>query len=208
MFPETHAFILNKSLELFSRPEFQEYKNCLIRGCKKPDAYHYDTINHFYNPISNKGLWFLSNAKKKGINEFNKAVKLFKKGKKNKAYYKLGRSLHFLMDLAIPAHTIPVIHLLSCNDLEIYLNKNFDSIRPNTPKIANYIKLESYFDKLALKSRKHKCERKSLKIIFSKNKSDYILSERELRKQSRIILKLAISYSSGLLKKFIENTKD
>jgi len=206
MFRKDHKIILKKALRIIRKKEFNRYEDYLRRGIIRPDKYGV-TFNHFYDPIGNKGHWYFGNAKIQGTKHFKKAVKLYKKGKKGEAYFNLGQSLHYLTDLSIPAHSLPLVHMFCTDDLENYLNKNFDE-KTRIKNISPIRKkdVEDYFITIAKKSRKLKTKSNSFWIsmkfrIIGKKE---ILSDKELKKQSEKVLKLAISYSAGLLEKFYQ----
>lgn len=207
MFEETHEFVLKKALGLFSTKELKEYKKEIMKGIINPDKYG-RVVHHFYNPKTDKGIFPFSNAKKRGIRSFKKAVELYKKGKIKKAYFQLGSSLHYLTDLAILAHTIPVIHPLSTDDLEIFLKENTQKISKDI-KITNKIKLDDYFIELAKKSRQLEAKKNSIliSIKYKITKKKDKLSERKLKEQSKEVISLAISYTAGLLKFFTEEIR-
>lgn len=203
MFEETHAYVLEEAIKLLKFDELESYSKQLIDGVMSPDAY-YRVVSHFYNPETGKGILFCGNAKDKGIKAYEKAVKCYKKGNKKKAYFLLGRALHFLMDTTMPAHTAFVIHPFSTDDLEIYLLKN--PVKKINAKPVEK-KLESYFTDAAKESRKMKVMPNSLLIslrfkYFGKKQK---LDKKELEKQAGIVIPRAVSYSAGLMKKFCKN---
>ncbi|MFA5887915.1 MAG: zinc dependent phospholipase C family protein [Candidatus Nanoarchaeia archaeon] len=205
MFEETHVKILEQALNLLNFNELKSYKNQLIEGVVRPDTY-YRVVSHFYNPETGKGIFFFGNAKDKGIKAYKKAVKCYKKGDKQKAYFLLGRSLHFLMDTTMPAHTIPAIHPFSPDDLELYLLNN--PIQATNAAIVDK-EIESYFIDAAKESRKMKTIPNgffiSLKFkYFGKSQK---LSEEELKSQAEKVISLAVSYSAGIIKKFCRQTR-
>ncbi|MFH1456481.1 MAG: zinc dependent phospholipase C family protein [archaeon] len=206
MFSKDHIAILKKALRIIRKKEFNQYENYLRRGIIQPDKYG-KTFNHFYDPTSNKGHWYFSNAKIQGTKHFKDAVKLYKKGKKRKAYFNLGKSLHYLTDLAIPAHSLPLIHLFCTDDLENYLKENLnEKIKIKNISPIRKKNVEDYFISIAKKSRKLKTKSNNFwislkfRILGKKEK----LSKEELKSQSKKVVKLAVSYSTGLLEKFYQ----
>lgn len=74
---------------------------------------------HFYNPATEKNFnGEDESALTRFKNHYNKAVKLYKEGKKFESYEFLARSLHFLEDMNTPVHT----------NNQSFLDSAFDSL--------------------------------------------------------------------------------
>lgn len=111
----THEYITQSALNILLQ-NFNEYRGfynedfCIIISeySVKPD---FDEAScafkcHFYNPSNGKNfVGGYDSALSRFNMHYERAVKLFKSGKKEKAFEELGRSLHFLEDLNTPVHT-------------------------------------------------------------------------------------------------------
>lgn len=111
----THEYVTQVALKVLLQ-NFSEYRNlynedfCTIitEYSVKPD---FDEAScafkcHFYNPSTGKNfVGGYDSALSRFNMHYERAVKLFKSGKKENAFEELGRSLHFLEDLNTPVHT-------------------------------------------------------------------------------------------------------
>ena len=163
-------------------------------------------LDHFYHPNLKVGYSrFFGNAKKKGLFLFNKAFAVYKQKQFHKAFYLLGRSTHYLMDIASPSHTKLIMHFAE-DDFEMYVEENIHQfkfkirstlIRPMQP--------EDCFEKLARKSHqipyiKRNYWIKSIVRIFKKvHQPD---PDKTLDKSSRKIIKQTLIYTIALLNAF------
>ncbi|KPU44213.1 phospholipase C precursor [Oxobacter pfennigii] len=106
--------------------------------------------NHFFNPLSQKGLYGSSNALKECIAYYEAAVVNWKKNDVRKSMFYLGAAAHLIQDLTVPQHVN--IHLLKhhrkfenwikrvyeqydsfkCYDKGIYLDSLRDFVNENT----------------------------------------------------------------------------
>lgn len=123
-------------------------------------------MNHFYDPVNNKGLWFgksFLNAKiwadtskeqnsyALGDQSWSRALCELSKGNKKEAMIALGHVVHLLSDMTVPAHTRNDIHP-SGDSYEQYIKINWDSLYPQIKDKIKYRELdnlESAFDVLA-----------------------------------------------------------
>lgn len=206
MFEEDHAYILKKAIKLAKPLNMKGYERFAEKGVVSTDKY-FGVVHHFYNPKKNRGAAFLGNAKKRGVANYNQAVRLYGKGKKKQAFNLLGSALHYLMDLAIPAHTKLIMHPFSTDDLELYIQKNIKKIKIKAKPIRKN-KIEDYFIELAKLSSRFKTEKNNVlisikfKILGGKKR----LNPKILKKQAAKVVSYAISYSAGLIKRFEEES--
>jgi len=198
---QTHQFVIEQALDFLGNEELKSYTKVIRRGVKRPDQVRILASPHFYHPFKKRNRVF-SNAKDKGIKYFNKAVKYHQKNKNKKCFFALGKSLHYLADLAVPAHTHLINHFWNTDGLENYLGKNFNRVKFSV-KLEEK-NLAAYFEELAKISFSLECFPNSSfrKLnIFRKEKK---LSLQELEKQAGITLSSAINYSVGLLNLFVK----
>jgi len=204
MLEKAHRTILNAALKIVKDKEMEEYKEYLIKGVLSPDK-HFKAVHHFYNPEANHGLRPFGNACARGIKSFKKALEIYNKDKR-KSYALIGNSLHYLADLAVPAHSKLIVHMFNTDDVEIYLERAIRKI-----KIENGIikirRIEDYFLEIARQSSKLTTEKNGIIISlkFKMTKQKKILPETELKRQSAKATNMAVAYSAGLIKSFIES---
>lgn len=123
-------------------------------------------LNHYYDPVHNKGLWNNPSAKEwanlsdkqrffaQGDQTWQKAIKEYKEGDKKKAFIALGHILHLIEDMAVPAHTRLDPHPEG-DPYETWVKENFQKqflqiqkeIKNRKP--INYNELNQYFDGMA-----------------------------------------------------------
>ncbi|MFH0797983.1 MAG: zinc dependent phospholipase C family protein [Candidatus Woesearchaeota archaeon] len=204
MLEKAHIIVLNAALNIVKDKEMEEYKECLIKGVLSPDK-HFKAVHHFYNPDAKRGLRPFGNAKERGVKSFKKALETYNK-EKNKSYTLLGNSLHYLADLAVPSHSKLIVHLFNTDDLEIYLEKVIGKIKIGK-RIIKRKRIEDYFVEVARLSSKLNTEKNStiISLKFKMTKQKKVLPEKELKKQSAKITNVAVAYSAGLMKSFIES---
>ncbi|MDD4477193.1 MAG: hypothetical protein PHY40_03485, partial [Patescibacteria group bacterium] len=114
-------------------------------------------MNHFYDPIYEKGLVFggmtYSSAKNwasspftqtnyaLGDKSWQRALDDIKKGDRKNAFKELGHTLHLIADMSVPAHTRNDVHLgdfyekfvkLNWNEVLKKINNNFDFLNANS----------------------------------------------------------------------------
>jgi len=217
MLAETHKFILNKALKI-SKGNFKEYKKDIEKGLVDEDYPHlsfnpnYFRIigsDHFYNPINKRGYFrFSENAKSKGLEYFNKAVFLYKKGDFKEAFIFLGKSLHMLADTASPSHTKLEFHLIDI--FEHYINNELPKIKFKIKsKIILRISPGHCFDRLASLSYKIKYKRRFFEGLlyflgFALDKDKH----KKLHKISNKLISETILYSALLLTIFYSKIKN
>ncbi|MBW2978343.1 hypothetical protein KY331_05860 [Candidatus Woesearchaeota archaeon] len=214
MFSETHRFIIKHALQ-FRRKHFNKYEKLIEDACIKED---YPNISldpkdislfgtdHFYNPHSKTGnSRFFLDAKTKGIYLFEKAFDLYKDKKIKEAFYTLGRSTHYLMDIASPSHTKLLFHLTE-DDFEKYVDQNIHKFEFQIrSKIIPPLKPEDCFEKLARKS--HSVEYKKQNYIVGLFWDLFIYRkqadpERKLNRISKKLIKESIIFTIALLNAF------
>ncbi|MFA5175272.1 MAG: hypothetical protein WC430_02490, partial [Patescibacteria group bacterium] len=130
-------------------------------GWIKQGAMEEDTptrwMNHFYDPVYEKGLVFggmtYSSAKNWAVSPFvqtnyafgdkswQRAIDDLKKGNRESAFKELGHTLHLIADMSVPAHTRNDVHLgdfyekfvkLNWNEVLKKINNNFDFLNANS----------------------------------------------------------------------------
>jgi len=113
-------------------------------------------LNHFYDPIYKKGLTFgkeqypakdwVVNPKAQtnfslGDQSWQRALRDYSKGDKEKSFKALGHVLHILADMTVPAHTREDVHVMPKDSYEDYVKNNWNKIYPNLK--YNFIKVDS-----------------------------------------------------------------
>lgn len=64
----------------------------------------YKSINHFYNPVKNRGLYGFSNAAAECRGYYNQALRKYDEEDACAAYFYLGAACHLIQDVTIPQH--------------------------------------------------------------------------------------------------------
>lgn len=107
---EVHKFINNQSLIVLKNDGYlnahrlmQTYIEDINSGVVWADQ-DLKSSNHFYNPITNRGMYGNSNAKKECIAYYTKALDEYFYGDKKNAMFYLGAACHLLQDLTVPQH--------------------------------------------------------------------------------------------------------
>lgn len=136
----------------------------IIKGAVEEDT-PIRWLNHFYDPISNKGLWGFSTAKNWATSDLNqlpyaqgdqswqKAKELYNKGNKKEAFIALGHVVHLIEDMAVPAHARLDAH--PEGDIYEVWVKNNSKKELNILSQVNFNNIGQYFDELAGYSNKY-----------------------------------------------------
>lgn len=64
----------------------------------------FKSSNHFYNPVSKKGMYGRKSAMDLGIDYYNESLRLWKIKKFNESMFYLGAALHIIQDMTVPQH--------------------------------------------------------------------------------------------------------
>lgn len=159
-----HIYLNNRALNILLKEGyvnefnlFNNYIEYLNKGVVWADQ-DFRSSNHFYNPISKKGLFGRKNAMDLALEYHDKALKYWSMKKIKKAIFYFGATLHLIQDMTVPQHAN--IKLLdNHHKYEKYVLKTYKSINEfdieSKPYILNsvneYIKFNS---KAALKIHK------------------------------------------------------
>lgn len=136
-------------------------------------------MNHFYDPIYEKGLkWIYPTAKNWAKNPYAqtgyalgdkswpRALDDWKEGKKEKALKSLGHTLHLVADMAVPAHTRDDVHIVG-DPYEQYLKNNWSKTLLNWQNRVEMIRvndLDTAFNDLANFSNRNFYSQDTIKI--------------------------------------------
>jgi hypothetical protein len=213
MLPETHRFVIQHALQL-RRKNFKGYEKEMIRGCTTEDfpnlslkAENFQLFgwDHFYSPKKGGYFSFFGNAKKKGVTLFKRAVKLYKQKKFKEAFYTLGRSAHYLHDIASPAHTKLLFHLAE-DDFEKYVEQNLHKFKFKLrSRLVRPMRPSTCFEMLAIRSHRVRYTKQNYVLglfwdIFKKRKQSD--PKKKLNRLSRKLIKYCIIYTIALLNAF------
>lgn len=198
---ETHVRIAQKAIELANNDILKQYSKIILEGCFDEDfwsifniKFGFPVLTHFYSPIKHKGFWFFISANKKAVRLFNKAIALYRHGKKKKAFYQLGRSIHLLTDLATPAHTQLIRHYFHKDALEHYGEHAKIPVVDFIQVIKD--RLEDFFEQIANESSKYQVFR--IKDLEDPQKL------RLIENQHKILVSNALILTASLLLRFVE----
>ncbi len=113
-------------------------------------------IEHGYDPINDQGWgWGTGTAKNKAETEFQEAIDAYNSCDKERAYFQLGRVVHLLEDMTLPAHVHSDVHATG-DDFENWsstpeTSPHYDSYANGTQIIVSS-SLDSHFQALALQT--------------------------------------------------------
>ncbi len=105
-----HQFINNQAVIIMKNDGLDEaskmmstYIHALNAGVVWADQ-DFKSSNHFYNPVTERGLFGNSNAKKECRSYYKIALKEYFKGHTKRAMFYLGAACHLIQDLTVPQH--------------------------------------------------------------------------------------------------------
>lgn len=249
---KAHSAIVLEATKLLDyeiKKEINEYLNFVLMGAGSfgSEDYSEDSTNdyfgqiyickpvssveHFYDPYDPDYIpwWNRCNPPYGKSNALNRAKYLYNIALKNynedkrKAYYYLGRALHILSDLSVPAHVHFTPHPFWPID-DNYENFHKELvIKPEYLDGLKKIKFNSfdeYFINIALETKRfpsdfndgyHKDNRYYYNnrgsVDYYKNGFNYPLNKKSIDFISRNLVKLAISYTAGVIEFFYRNAK-
>lgn len=212
MMDKTHCMVVEEAINRINYKELNKHKKIIIKACMKTDwpkifKININGKNHFYNPYTKKGFFIFKNAKDKAIESYYKAISSYNINKKESFVF-LGKSLHYLADLATPAHTKIASHFFNTDNFENFVEENLGKLNFRKFKVNFADKIENYFEKLAKISCKFNVVEKGFfkglkECLFGIKNMNY----KELEEQAKVLVPMAVSYSIVLLKKFYIDIK-
>jgi len=163
-----HPHIAQLAVELYNKnydPDLtKEDIDCILSGVIEEDT-PTRWLNHFYDPIHNKGLKGVYSSAKSwaedpgkqasyalGDQSWQRALSDYADGDKKRAFIELGHVLHLIADMSVPAHTRDDVHVSPGDSYEQFLKKNWDTATKGVvekAKVQNISSLGSAFDGLA-----------------------------------------------------------
>jgi len=123
-------------------------------------------LNHFYDPIYNRGLWFFTqhDSSKVWSNDasaqqsyslgdftWQRAINDYRRGNLEAAFRGLGHNIHLVSDLFVPAHTRDDIHAPKPDSYEDFVKQNWIGVAPAVSAVTPIYKnsVDSIFDEAA-----------------------------------------------------------
>lgn len=198
----THKYVTLLAItEVNSKLLFNKRRR-IIRGCTSMDKRYIlgiPSIRHFYDPVTGKGVLGQTDAKTRFLRLYRRAVR-------KKSFFMLGKALHLLQDMSIPAHTQNKPHYLFGDELEKYLRKHQKQIVCNISKL-NHSEIGDLFEELAEDTRKMESInsfRNSILYLFGLKKK---LPQDELAYQAEHAINSSVSYTIVVLEKFLKALK-
>jgi phospholipase C len=148
--------------------------------------------NHFYSPISNRGLYGSSNAKYECESYYHRALNGFVSGDIKEAMFYLGAACHLVQDVTIPQHA------------NVKLLKNHRSFENWIIKMYRcFHRFRAYNGGIYLNSIDRYIELNSREAIKTHEKYSHIKNEHiRFYKITSIILVLAQKTTAGVMVKF------
>lgn len=156
-----HPILTEKIIALYNSQNSDKIsssdKNLVVVGSREEDT-PIRWMNHFYNPITNEGLWGFETAKDwnrdgsaqgryvQGDQSWDTAIDAYAKGDKAKAFEALGHVLHLIEDMAVPAHTRLDTHIEG-DPYEQWVKNNHPDF--SVSQEENYGQIDYYFYQLA-----------------------------------------------------------
>ena len=105
-----HKFININALNILENDKYiREYNfffNYIIdinKGAVWADQ-DFKSSNHFYNPVTKKGMYGRKSAMDLGIEYYGESLKLWEMKQFNKSLFYLGAALHIIQDMTVPQH--------------------------------------------------------------------------------------------------------
>ena len=96
-----NSLLSNKHLKEYTH--FKPYISSINEGVVWADQ-DFKSSSHFYNPYKKRGLYGSKNAMDLAIEYYNKAIKHWKSGNKNRSMFFLGAAIHLVQDMTVPQH--------------------------------------------------------------------------------------------------------
>lgn len=194
----THKFCNEKALELLQKctdkkiqPIMKDNLPALQSGVVWADL-NFKSVNHFFNPLTKKGLWKFPSAVYVFIFYLSKARQSAMRQDSFNTFFYLGAAAHILQDMTVPHHACGCLfsgHKKFENWVQAHLN-DFSFLTCDTwPSCRNPIRLILSNAKTA--------------AVFMPLVSD-ISTEDEYYHSARILLLLAQTSSAALFEWFIE----
>jgi phospholipase C len=148
--------------------------------------------NHFYSPITKRGLYGNSNAKNECGSYYNRALNEFILGNKKEAMFYLGAACHLIQDVTIPQHA------------NVKLLKNHRSFENWIIKMyRRFHKFRAYNKGIYLNSIGQYIELNSRQAIKTHEKYSHIKNEHlRFYKITSVILIMAQKTTAGVMVKF------
>lgn len=122
-------------------------------------------LNHFYDPVYNRGLWFgTQHVSSKvwaqdpatqqnyanGDGTWQRAVSDYRRGDYENAFKELGQNIHLVSDALVPAHTRDDIHAPQPDSYENFVKNNWDNVSKDIKAKPIYKNtLDEVFDEAA-----------------------------------------------------------
>lgn len=114
-----HPLLSGKGIELLDSPyaEIKTYADKIKESSTEEDRFP-NMSNHFYNPLTREGLAGFRNAVdyEKARAYWLRALQKYIEGNKEDAYYLLGRMVHLVQDMSVPAHVQVDPHIMWVGD--------------------------------------------------------------------------------------------
>ena len=105
-----HKFININALNILENDKyirehnlFFNYIKDINKGAVWADQ-DFKSSNHFYNPVSKKGMYGRKSAMDLAIDYYNESLILWEKKEFNKSLFYLGAGLHLIQDMTVPQH--------------------------------------------------------------------------------------------------------
>jgi hypothetical protein len=207
MLPRTHEAILRAAVLRGGSTWRERDLDALVRGHRDEDdfvvlrvlRFRAPGLTHTYRPGQRFGELFAENAKSKML----RCVRRAERNRTRTAWW-LGRACHLLADMAVPARTRGVWHLLG-DPLEAWLEEDarrVDALACDPLDVPSYGPAE-LADALAHASAAHVADTTRTpwaKILYGRTEKFVRLCEKDVEAQARTLVPLAVAHTAALLR--------
>jgi hypothetical protein len=219
MQPRTHRYFIRQAVERTAAPWLEDHLGDLLRGNDDEDVYIVPLIGwrwpslgftHTYRPGSRRGELGAPSAKRRCLEFLERAHRVRPTAPTVAAWW-LGRACHLLADMAVPARTRGVWHLLG-DPLETWVEENLDTLprdasrpAPGSPPAAP----EQIMDSLAALSSGYRADttRMPLRALLYRGFSVGIrVPPAEAEIQARELVPRAMEHTAALLDWFVRSS--
>lgn len=155
---KTHPLLTKEAIKVFEASEGKSFgeaeKNRIIQGSKDEDASP-RWLQHFYDPINNRGLnkgqfatskqWARGQSSVTNHYSWDNAIYEYTYGDKGRGLLMLGHAMHLVQDKFVPAHTRDDAHPVA----ETYEAYAKDQTSVPSSNLVSFGSLDNYFDSAA-----------------------------------------------------------
>lgn len=211
MLPGTHAFLIDRALDAVGDPMLSGFRTAIQAGCADEDVWQVPLtgwrlqspgLSHTYRPGRRRGELGAPSARTRIEGEVDQARRLWSRAPQDGAHH-LGRALHLLGDVAVPARVHGVWHPLG-DPYERWVEDHLDELDalPTAPPIA-LTTLARLIDELARVAAQHVADTTRSPwgaLAHRLGRSAVLVDDALAARQARAVLPMALAYHVGFLR--------